>query len=361
MSRASKWFEGSSLEDIFFASQIDQIGPINWQKIYTGFSSLKEVLSSSEAKLWAFGMTDICARLLKAMRPDFSEALKLYDQYKIRLTKLGDPDYPKLLAEINDPPLWLFYRGDITASENKCLTVVGSRKPSLNAYANIDSLLPNELVRQICIVSGLAYGIDKKAHTVAVNNKRPTIAVMAGGLDDIYPSTHIHLVNDIIENGGALVSEYPPLSRPEAYRFPIRNRIIAGLSRATIIIEAAIKSGTLTTAKAALDYNRDLFAVPGEINKLTAQGANFLIKSGATLLDDPEQLYQYFELKMGKLNKLSASNDPILQLLTTGGKTIDEIMAKTHYPLERAMVELTRLELTGLIFQSELGKYEQKL
>ncbi|HUD20778.1 MAG TPA: DNA-processing protein DprA [Candidatus Saccharimonadales bacterium] len=359
MSRGKSWFKTATLEDILFVSAIDQIGSISWHKLYKAFSSLAAVLSADKNKLRQIGLTEVMANKLKEPRPNSTRALKAMERYRIKLVTLGEPHYPKLLKEINDPPLWLFYRGDLSATNVPCLTVVGSRKPSPNAYANMENLLPASLVRDICLISGLAYGIDHKTYQLAVKNNGLTVAVLAGGLDDIYPSSHEQLAEEIIDKGGALISEYPPLSRPASHRFPIRNRIIAGLSPATVIVEAAIKSGTLITAKCAIDYNRDVFALPGDINRPTAQGTNFLIKNGAIPLDSAEQLFHYFGLT-AQVTRDEEIDSPVWRSLKDSPKTIDEIVAQTKLPIESVMVELTKLELIQKVYQPEIGCYGRK-
>jgi DNA processing protein len=192
--------------------------------------------------------------------------------------------FPRLLREINDAPKQLYARGNINLLNNhNLLAVVGSRQATLAGKQAIELLLPDLIYAGIVIVSGLAYGIDSLAHQEAVKQKQPTIAVLGTGIDDksIYPQLHVPLAHHILEHNGLIISEYPPGTPPQKYHFPARNRIVAGISQATLVIQAALKSGSLITARLAMEYNRDVAAVPGTISDPLAAGTNDLIRYGA--------------------------------------------------------------------------------
>jgi DNA processing protein len=185
---------------------------------------------------------------------------------------------------------------------------------------------------------------------------------MAGGLDQIYPAEHTQLADNIVFKGGLLLSEYPPLSRPRGYKFPIRNRIIAGLSPLTVVIEAAVKSGSLTTAKSALDYNRDLMAVPGDITRSSSTGTNFLIQQGAIALTTSEQLFEYFGLKNQEVAVSGLDSDlaQVLDLLTQNPKNIEELAVVVGKPIEVVLGLVTQLELINQVYQPKPGYYLRK-
>ena len=361
MSTRNRWFFGSSVDDILAVSMVEPLGPISWQKLYTNFKSLKEVLAANTDLLMRAGLNANQADALKNRPKSIDAAKRLLASKKIEILTIDSPDYPALLQEINDPPLWLFCRGNQKVLENVCLTVVGTRKPSAYALLAAEKLLPEELINQLSLVSGLAYGVDKKVHQLALKYNAPTIAVLAGGLDSIYPADHHRLAEQIIEQGGLLITEYPPLSRPRPAKFPIRNRIIAGLSKVTIVLEAAIRSGSLTTAKAALDYNREVMAVPSEITRRGTDGTNFLIKQGATLLDDPLQLFELYGLKTKKaVDNLDAPAHQLLHLLAKEALAVDQIAVLTNQPIPEILGILTELELLGQVYQPQPGFYEAK-
>lgn len=361
MSRASSWFSGTTVEDVLSVSAVENIGPATWQKIYQELSSLKKFLSSSQEKLSTILTTDQLNAFI-GRSTNQSKQLALIEKDGIEILLLGDKNYPELLKQISDPPLWLYYIGDIKSLDRPLLSIVGSRKCSSYAKIVIETLLPQNLVENITTVSGLAYGVDKQVHQQSISAQSPTVAVLAGGLDSIYPIDHTNLAKQILANDGLLLSEYPPLSRPRPYKFPVRNRIVAGLSRATVVIEAAIKSGSLTTAKSALDYNRDIFAVPADITRPNAAGVNLLLHRGATPLIDADQLFEYFNLQNSQTTSLAVDSQlgELLHLLSPEPLTIDQLITITKQPIEVVLGLVTQLELLGLIYQPNPNKYQKK-
>jgi DNA processing protein len=363
MSIGLRWFKNAAIPEILSVACVEEIGSISWQKLYRNFPSLPAIVRADEKELVAMGLTENQAKAFKR-RPQNTEAMeRLLLSKKIKIITIEDPLYPQLLREIDDPPLWLFARGSTETLKNqsKNLTIVGTRKPTAYAKSALDKILSDELVRNVCLVSGLAYGIDALTHQKSLVAHSATIAVLAGGLDSIYPVDHTRLAESIVDSGGMVISEYPPLSRPRPYRFPVRNRIIAGLSPLTVVVEAAIKSGTLTTAKSALDYNRDIFAVPGDILRSSAEGTNFLIKKGATLLDSPDQLFSYYNLKAIKtIATIDKSTQNLLDLLSDNPLTIDQLVQISGKSVDKILGIMTELELNGSVYQNEIGGYTSK-
>lgn len=241
------------------------------------------------------------------------------------------------------------------------MTVVGSRAPSSYGRMALEKILPSEIIGQLVICSGLAYGIDSLAHRQSLEANGRTVAVLAGGLDKIYPSSHTKLAEQIISKGGALLSEYPPGSAPRPYRFPIRNRILAGLSPATVVVEAKIRSGSLTTARSAIDYNRDLFALPGDITRPTAEGPNFLLSKGAIVLYSSAVLADYYNLTYDvKERRIDSTGEKILHLLDEEAKSLDNLVEEMEIPIQEVLGLLTELELAGLVYQTEINYYARK-
>ncbi|EKD43273.1 MAG: hypothetical protein ACD_72C00371G0001, partial [uncultured bacterium] len=220
--------------------------------------------------------------------------LQNLEKENIKTVSLGDGDYPMLLSEITDPPHTLFYRGTLPAVELATLAVVGTRRMTTYGKMVCEDLV-TPLARQgVVIVSGLALGIDGVAHSSALAANGITIAVLGSGIDrqHVFPSTHKQLSEKIISTGGAIISEYPPGFLPTQYSFPARNRIIAGLSLGTLVIEAPIKSGALITSRCALDYNREVMAVPHAITSPTGAGPNNLLKFGAKMVTEPNDILE---------------------------------------------------------------------
>src|SRR3989338_8439854 len=223
--------------------------------------------------------------------------------YEIK--KLDKKDWPPLLGEINDPPKQLYYAGEVPNYENKFLCVVGSRKYTPYGKDIVSTLISGLEGFPITIVSGLALGIDAIAHRAAIKNKLGVIAVPGSGLDPkaMHPKTNIQLAEEIINEGGTLISEFEPDFKATLWSFPLRNRIMAGMSHAVLVVEAETKSGTLITAKLATGYNREVFAVPGSIFSPTSDGPHLLIKLGATPIRNSEDILE--ALGIGKLDFLS--------------------------------------------------------
>ncbi len=221
---------------------------------------------------------------------------------KYEIKNLPINDWPPLLGQINDPPKKLYFAGKVADYERKFLCVVGSRKYSSYGQEVVSSLLADLRGFPITIVSGLALGIDSIAHRLAMQNNLPTIAVPGSGLSPqaLHPASHAQLAEEIVGNGGTLLSEYEPDFKATQWSFPQRNRIMAGMSHATLIIEAEQKSGTMITAKLTTEYNRELLCVPGSIFSPMSEGPNMFLRLGATLIRSGDDILE--ALGVGKLN-----------------------------------------------------------
>lgn len=221
--------------------------------------------------------------------------------------ELNLDEIPERLLEIPEPPKKLFIRGEMPKGDAKFLCVVGSRKYTDYGKEACQKLVAGLKGYNIVIVSGLALGIDSIAHRTALDVGLTTVAIPGSGLHSsvLYPSSHKQLAEKIIESGGALISEFDPMFRATTYSFPQRNRIMAGISHATLIIEAEIKSGTLITSRLATDYNRDVMAVPGSIFSKTSEGPNMLIRLGGTPVSSSANILETlgFKIKEDKNNK----------------------------------------------------------
>jgi len=240
------------------------------------------------------------------------DPIKEYEKltkYNIRLILKTDKDYPKLLAQISHPPLGIYIKGDISILKEKKnipLAIVGSRDMTTYGKQVCEKLIKELAPFKFVIISGLAYGIDTISHKQALESNLKTIAVLGSGLEHIYPEINKPLAKKIIEKGGCLISEYPIYSGPKATHFPQRNRTISGLSKGVLVIEAQERSGSLITAKLALDQNRDVFAVPNNIFEKTGTGTNKLIQSGAKLILNSNDILEEFNLfKKEKTKKLA--------------------------------------------------------
>lgn len=221
---------------------------------------------------------------------DREEMLEQYDRQSISWITLFDPEYPALLKEIYDPPFVLYARGDRSLlTKGKWLSVVGTRYPSNEGRRITKQLVHTLSTAGWGIVSGLALGIDKEAHLSALGSKGKTIAVLGSGFHHLYPKENIPLANEMSETQ-LLLSEYPPDTKPQKWQFPMRNRIISGLSHGTLVIQAKEKSGSLITASQALEQNREVFAVPGSVFEQRFTGTNRLIQEGAKLVINADDI-----------------------------------------------------------------------
>jgi len=271
------------------------------KKIEQYFSDLKLAFWASNSELEKAGLNQKISNEFINWRKNFSFSgtLQELDKEKIKFLTWHDINYPKLLLEIPAPPFILYYRGKLNNQKNKRLAVVGSRLHSAYAEKIINELLPEVIKNEIEIISGLAKGVDALAHCAALNNCGITLAVLGSGLSakNIYPPCNKILAENIIKNGGAIISEFPPNTPPLKQNFPQRNRIISGLASATLIIEAQAKSGALITANYSLEQNREVLVVPGNIFSTYSDGPNNLIKLGAKVITNSEDILEVFNIE----------------------------------------------------------------
>jgi DNA processing protein len=282
--------------------------------------------------------------------------------YKIK--KLERKYWPPLLEEINQLPAKLFYAGKIPDWKNKLLCVVGSRKNTSYGKESAEKFIAGLSGYPITIVSGLALGIDSIAHRAALKNNLPTIAVPGSGLDPevLHPQSHIGLAEEIVEKGGMLMNEFEPEFKATQWSFPQRNRIMAGMSHATLVIEAEQKSGTLITARLATEYNRDVLTLPGSIFNTTSQGPHMLIRLGATPIRTSDDILEALHLEKKKdeydennENKYFDCSEKEMRLIKLLIEPLprDEILrqAQSQYQISIGETQtlLSLLELKGLI------------
>ena len=268
-------------------------------------------------------------------------------------------EYPKLLAQIADPPKQLYCRGNIGLLKSFCIGVVGTRKLTAYGKQATEEIITGLAGREITIVSGLAFGIDAIAHQTALDNELPTIAVLGTGIDDksIYPNTNLPLAKEILKNNGLIISEYPEGTEGYKSNFPARNRIISGLSKGVLIIEAPLISGALITTKFATEQNRDVFAIPGNIFSPNSKGPNMLISKGAKPVFSAEDIlgnyYQNLKLDLKSEQIISTKNPIEKQILVIldekGGLTGDEIISLIKTETSKVIAALSMLELKNKI------------
>jgi len=328
-------------------------------------------LFSSAAALSSFNLTDKQQQAISS--PDWQKIDKIIQNSQLcdcDIICFDDKDYPYLLKQIYDPPLVLFTKGDSKLLAKPQIAMVGSRGASPIGLENAFNFAYELAQRDVVISSGLALGIDAQAHKGALASKGKTIAVVATGLDRVYPSRHKKLEQDILNNGGLIVSEFVPGTTPKAGFFPKRNRIISGLSYGVLVVEATIKSGSLITARCALEQNREVFAIPSSINNPQGKGCHWLIKQGAKLVEEYNDIIEDLNLpiKSGLHLNLSTQkenipqhskekknqseglfNEPLLDSVGYEITPIDAVVSRSKLPIDVVLTQLTILELKGLV------------
>jgi DNA processing protein len=274
---------------------------------------------------------------------------------EIRKILIEDKNYPKILKEIKNPPKILYYLGEIK-SEEECFAIVGARKCT-NYGKEIAFRIASDLAEAgLTIVSGFAPGIDTMAHKAAIEKGKRTIAVLGTGIDEksIYPKSNLSLIDKILENGGAIISEFEPQTHGTKYTFPQRNRIISGLSLGVLVVEARIGSGALISAKYAKEQGRKVFAVPGSIFSQTSKGCHFLIKNGAKLAESAKDILEELGIKNWEVEKKeikgkTPEENLILEVLKEEALDVEKIIEKTKLPPSKVASILSILEIEGKI------------
>lgn len=339
-------------------NKIEGVGPRKLQTLLAFFGTPENIWQADRSDLQAaLGGEKIPEKIFhekQLIDPD-TEWQRLQDS-GIRLIDLPDPDYPELLKEIDNPPYLLYVRGTFPAKNIPAIAIVGSRKFSRYGEQAASAFARDLSRAGFTIVSGLALGIDAIAHRGALEAKGPTIAVLGSGVDDesIYPRAHLNLAKEIIASGGLVLSDYPPGMRATNITFPARNRIIAGLSLGTLVIEAGEKSGTLITAGLALENNREVFAIPGSIFSPASVGTNALIKSGAKLVACVQDILEEFDLLQEKRPEQSAPKAPeneeekiLLRLLSDMPTHVDTLARSSGLTVAKISSVLTMMEIKG--------------
>jgi DNA processing protein len=293
--------------------------------------------------------------------PDWHKVSTIIEQSEHCHSKIivfDDPLYPKLLQQIYDPPLVLFVKGNAELLNKQQIAIVGSRSASITGRDNADVFAQQLIEKDYVITSGLALGIDASAHHGALKAKGATIAVVATGLDTVYPSRHKSLAKDILQSGGAIISEFIPTTPPKAGHFPKRNRIISGLSKGVLIVEAQLRSGSLITARCALEQGREVYAIPGAIGNPMAKGCHWLIKQGAKLVDGCEDILmeldntysqQKNELPLQNNPQQDLFNDELLASVGYEVTPVDTVVSRSKLSTEVVLTRLTMLELKGFV------------
>jgi DNA processing protein len=338
-------------------NHIRGVGYARVQRMIKAFGNLQSAWEASRSGLTAAGLDERTTEVIVSGRSQIDPELLLDRcvQRRIRVLIWEDADYPVRLKELPAPPPVLYLKGTLREADNLSASVVGTRKAT--AYGReVTRIFASALASScVTVVSGMARGIDAEAHTAALERHGRTLAVFGCGVDVDYPPEHAHLARRI-EESGALLSDYPPGTPPDAVNFPPRNRIIAGLSMATLVVEAGEESGALLTASYAADYGRDVFAVPGSVLGESSRGCNRLIASGAQVAASPEEFLSALDLnrtgpsiQMRMAIPESPVEAKILNALSSEPTHIDLLKTKVGLPVEEVSGALAMMELKGMV------------
>ena len=331
---------------------------------YKEMDSLITAIKNNETSLPVNIKNEI---LSDSWRDKINGLLDYLDKRNIKVTFYHWDSYPKRLKNIEFPPPILYYIGDFSLTEGNNVAIIGSRKHSSYGKQCTEYFSKTFVHNDICVVSGLAEGIDACAHFTALNNNGKTIAVLASGIDYIYPTSNTQLYNEICEKG-LVISEFPVSIRPQKPFFPFRNRIIVGLADCLVVTEAGLPSGTMTTVDHALEQNKNVYAVPGSINSELSAGTNFLIKSGSICAVDPFDVLNEFNIIRSDKSKGVIPDDEDLDELQKDILKLLSIEALSTYQLEEALsvdaaslnVALVMLEICGYIEKDAGANYYLK-
>lgn len=334
---------------------IPNIGPVQARLLIDHFGSASALFSASESELLQIeGIGKVRARSIKSFNR-FSKAkeeLQFLRKFNIRPLFITDEAFSQRLLNCADTPVLLFYKGEADLNHPRIISIIGTRNNSDYGKALTEKLVKELAAFNVLVVSGLAFGIDAIAHKAAMKNHLPTVGVLAHGLDQLYPPQHSGMAKDMIKKGGGLLTEFTQGIKPDKHNFPARNRIVSGMSDATIVVETGIKGGSIITAELANGYNKEVFAFPGRISDPKSMGCHYLIQENkAILLTGAEDLIKFMNWDntiVRKENKmfieLSANEQKIVAILKEKENThIDELNNKTD--LSTGMVAATVLDL----------------
>lgn len=362
-------FNEDNLIYLLALHSVDGLGPARLKLILDYFEGSKNAWDAPIEEYTKLQIPRFALENLKLKRKDL-DPLQYFEEVKksgIRVSSFFDESYPTLLKELPDAPLLFFYKGNLE-NIGKSIAVVGTRKVTGYGRTVTEKIVGELLDYGVVIVSGLARGVDTIAHTKTVREGGRTVAVLGGGLNNVFPSENINLSREIVEKGGAVISEFAPSAPSLPGNFPSRNRIIAGLSVATVVTEAARDSGSLITARLAAEYNREVFAVPGLITSELSLGPASLINEGAKLITSASQIIE--ELAINTLPVLSNSHQKfefsddeklIIEALRNEQKHIDELCREFNKSSSLISASLIKMEIRGVIKSLGGGFYVKNI
>ncbi len=343
---------------------IPRLGPVKFRKLLSAFGDPDAALGASGSAL--AGVVGPALATAIGDGPDndlLRSTLEWISREENQLLTLADSDYPKLLLEISDPPPLLYIKGSIGLLKNEALAIVGSRSATPQGVANAKAFARELSDNRFTIVSGLALGIDAAAHRGGLSGNFSSIAVVGTGLDIVYPARNRKLAHELSQKG-LMISEFPLGTRPVAANFPRRNRLISGISRGVLVVEAAVKSGSLITARYALEQGREVFAVPGSVHSTLSKGCHGLIKQGAKLVETAADILDELgqPIVIGNASGVEVApgnNSELLNAMGFDPVDLDTICERSSLTAENASAILLELELNGQLARIPGGRFQR--
>ncbi len=362
----------TSLQAWLTLSMLDGVGPLTLTRLLQHFPDPARALDADLLTLQSLGLRPAALDIIQRHQQGDAalgaglEAVNLWlQQPDCQVLCLNSADYPAQLRRIADPPPLLYLQGNAQLLHEPQLAMVGSRHPGPHGAATARQFARSFAESGLVVTSGMALGIDGACHQGALDAGGETIAVWGTGLNNCYPKRHGALARAIVDQGGLLVSEQPPDAAAHAGQFPRRNRIISGLSLGTLVVEASLNSGSLITARLALEQNREVFAMPGSIHSAQARGCHQLLREGAHLVETVRDVLEVLRLPLlaaieaqpepGDIAGQSAPASPLWPLIDHNPVSVDWLGEQSRLPVERVMQELMELELDGRIQHTPHG------
>ncbi len=347
------------------------IGPVKFDRLVEYFGNPENILSADVTVIAQIvGLT--ISKNLKVMLSELNidQVIQENKAKKIHIIHRASPSFPKRLLTLSDAPICIFVKSENDPEEiiqeiddSICVSVIGSRKHTSYGQESTKMIVSGLASSGVIVVSGMALGIDSIAHSSTIESKGKTVAILGSGVDVIYPKENEQLYNEILKTGGCIISEFPPGVGPSKGTFIARNRLISGISAGTLVIEGDEKSGSLTTAGFAAEQGRDLFALPGPITSSLSQAPLRLLKQGAIMVTEADDILSYYNLtpikpeKRSDFETLNAEEKILFDILSSESLFADEIAEKIKMKIEVVMNITTQLEIKGMLSRDMLGKY----
>jgi len=349
----------ASLASWLKLGQITGLGNEGLRRLLQAFGSPEAVLAASVSSL----SQHVKPAVAKAIKEESDDSLlevtaAWLDDSRNRIVTLADAEYPQALLNIADPPLLLYVKGRLDLLNARSLAVVGSRNSTAQGVRNAEAFAQAASESGLCIVSGMAHGIDAAAHKGGLRGKGSSVAVVGTGLDKVYPAANRELAHQLAQHG-TIISEFPLGTPPLASNFPRRNRIISGLSEGCLVVEASLQSGSLITARMAVEQGREVFAIPGSIHSPQSKGCHALIKQGAKLVESAQDILEELGFASGAVKTSTTIEHPVLTQLGFDAVDIETLAQRSGLTIAELSAILLQLELEGVVATLPGGLYQR--